>query len=266
MDKEQVAAMIITAEDLVVERAHPDLEGMSVKRVLQDFPDYVVNNAAKSRSRSADITVVNKYMDFVKAALDLRRALCFSMGESSFSPLFTASAHRHERIVSDASLEALRAPPQVSKSENSTKEKSNPDKPAAPSTEIVVQAQGSIAQPKATVQRRVRAIVEEQPVADQQSWETMFWASPVGRLVRALDSRLFSSWRWSMLITTLAAPRVMVGLLLTTVKLLVLLMLHVMRETATQVVHEVAVEALPDSMSLQVVGGYVLRRRTPVAI
>ena len=74
---------------------------------------------------------------------------------------------------------------------------------------------------------------------------------------------------------TLAAPRVMVGLLLTTVKRLVLLMLHVMRETATQVVHEVAVEALPDSMSLQVVGGSaismtvgcligcVFRRQTP---
>ena len=84
MDKEQVAAMIITAEDLVVERAHPDLEGMSVKRVLQDFPDYVVNNAAKSRGRSTDITVVNEHTDRVKATLELRRALCLSTGESSF--------------------------------------------------------------------------------------------------------------------------------------------------------------------------------------
>ena len=273
MDKEQLEAMIITAEDLVVEKAHPDLEGMSVKRVLQDFPDYVVNNAAMSRSCSADITVVNKYMDFVKATLELRRALCFSMGERSFSPWFTASAHRHERIVAGASLEALRASPRVSK-----QEKSNQDEPAAPSSDIVVQAQGSIAQPKATVQRRVRAIVEEEPAADQRNWETMLRTSSLGRSVHALDSRLSSSWRLSMLITTSAAPRVMVDLMLKTVKLLVLLMLHVMRETATQVVHEVAVEALPDSMSLQVVGGSaismtvgcligcIFRRRSPVAI
>ena len=68
--------MIVTTEDSVVERAHPDLEGTSVKRVLQNFPDYVVNNAARSRSRSADITVVNKYVDFVKATMEPRRALC----------------------------------------------------------------------------------------------------------------------------------------------------------------------------------------------
>ena len=178
------------------------------------------------------------------------------MGESSFLPLFTASAHRHERIVADVSLEALRAPPQVSKPEKLTPEKSNQDKPAAPSADIEIQAQGSIAQPKATVQRRVRAIVEEQPAVDNQSWETMFWTSPCGRLVRALDARLFLSWRLSMLIT-------------------MLLMLRGMQETATQVVHWLAVETLFDSMSLQVVGksairitvscrtGCVFRRRSP---